>query len=193
MGQGKFGSKLGRTTSHRKAMLRTMVTSLLKYEKIQTTDMKAKELKKVADKMITLGSGGISMPGGRPPPMCVSATWWASCSARCRSAIKTGPAAIPESSSPDIARAIMHPCPSLNSSGMPRRRNPGKRRRRRRNRDSCEGGPSTRPLYFLRFPPLSFHRKRDIFPPKCLWHGPLPGIVMWKEDRLWVNRGSAKS
>ncbi len=58
MGQGKFGSKLGRTTSHRKAMLRTMVTSLLKHEKIQTTDMKAKELKKVADKMISLGKRG---------------------------------------------------------------------------------------------------------------------------------------
>jgi large subunit ribosomal protein L17 len=35
-----------------------MVTSLLKYEKIQTTDMKAKELKKVADKMISLGKRG---------------------------------------------------------------------------------------------------------------------------------------
>jgi large subunit ribosomal protein L17 len=58
MGQGKFGSKLGRTTSHRKAMLRTMVTSLLKHEKIQTTDMKAKELRKVAEKMITLGKRG---------------------------------------------------------------------------------------------------------------------------------------
>jgi len=58
MGQGKFGSKLGRTTSHRKAMLRTMVTSLLKYEKITTTDLKAKELKKVAEKMITLGKRG---------------------------------------------------------------------------------------------------------------------------------------
>lgn len=58
MGQGKFGSKLGRTTSHRKAMLRTMVTSLLKYEKIKTTDTKAKELKKVAEKMISLGKRG---------------------------------------------------------------------------------------------------------------------------------------
>ena len=58
MGQGIFGSKLGRTTSHRKAMLRTMVTSFLKYEKIKTTDMKAKELKKVAEKMITLGKRG---------------------------------------------------------------------------------------------------------------------------------------
>jgi large subunit ribosomal protein L17 len=58
MGQGKLGSKLGRTTSHRKAMLRTMVTSLLKHEKIQTTEMKAKELQKVADKMVTLGKRG---------------------------------------------------------------------------------------------------------------------------------------
>ncbi len=58
MGQGKFGSKLGRTTSHRKAMLRTMVTSLLKHEKIKTTDTKAKELRKVAEKMITLGKQG---------------------------------------------------------------------------------------------------------------------------------------
>ncbi len=58
MGQGKFGSKLGRTTSHRKAMLRTMVTSFLKHEKIKTTDMKAKELRKVAEKMITFGKRG---------------------------------------------------------------------------------------------------------------------------------------
>ena len=58
MGQGIFGSKLGRTTSHRKAMLRTMMTSFLKYEKIKTTDVKAKELKKVAEKMITLGKRG---------------------------------------------------------------------------------------------------------------------------------------
>jgi large subunit ribosomal protein L17 len=58
MGQGKYGSKLGRSASHRKAMLRTMVTSFLKYEKIKTTDMKAKELRKTAEKMITLGKRG---------------------------------------------------------------------------------------------------------------------------------------
>jgi len=58
MGQGKFGSKLGRTTSHRKAMLRTMVTSFLKHEKIKTTEIKAKELRKVAEKMISLGKRG---------------------------------------------------------------------------------------------------------------------------------------
>ncbi len=39
-------------------MLRTMVTSFLKYEKIKTTDLKAKELKKVAEKMISLGKRG---------------------------------------------------------------------------------------------------------------------------------------
>jgi len=54
----KAGRKLGKTTSHREAMLRNMVTSLLKYEKITTTDAKAKELRKVAEKMITLGKRG---------------------------------------------------------------------------------------------------------------------------------------
>jgi len=54
----KAGRKLGRTTSHRKAMLRNMVTSLLKEEKIVTTDAKAKELQSVAEKMITLGKKG---------------------------------------------------------------------------------------------------------------------------------------
>ncbi|MDO9558387.1 MAG: 50S ribosomal protein L17 [Syntrophales bacterium] len=58
MRHGKAGSKLGRTSSHRKAMLRNMVTSFLKYEKVKTTDVKAKELKKVAEKMITLGKRG---------------------------------------------------------------------------------------------------------------------------------------
>ena len=58
MRQGKSGSKLGRTSSHRKAMLRNMVTSFLKYEKVKTTDAKAKELKRVAEKMITLGKRG---------------------------------------------------------------------------------------------------------------------------------------
>ena len=51
----KAGRKLGRTTSHRKAMLRNMVTSFLEHEKIVTTDAKAKEMRKVAEKMITLG------------------------------------------------------------------------------------------------------------------------------------------
>ncbi|MBW1823582.1 MAG: 50S ribosomal protein L17 [Deltaproteobacteria bacterium] len=54
----KEGRKLGRTSSHRKALLRNMVTSLFEFEKIETTDAKAKELRKVADKMIAWGKRG---------------------------------------------------------------------------------------------------------------------------------------
>ena len=54
----KAGRKLGRTTSHRKAMLRNMVTSLLEHERIVTTVPKAKETRRVVDKMITLAKRG---------------------------------------------------------------------------------------------------------------------------------------
>jgi large subunit ribosomal protein L17 len=52
------GRRLGRSTSHRKAMVRNMVTSLLEHERIVTTVPKAKELRKVADGMITLAKRG---------------------------------------------------------------------------------------------------------------------------------------
>ncbi|OGQ00968.1 MAG: 50S ribosomal protein L17 [Deltaproteobacteria bacterium RBG_19FT_COMBO_52_11] len=52
------GRKLGRTTSHRKAMLRNLVTSLLEHERVKTTDAKAKELRPLAEKMIGLGKRG---------------------------------------------------------------------------------------------------------------------------------------
>ena len=54
----KAGRKLGRNASHRRAMFSNLVTSLFKYERIQTTDAKAKELRKIADKLITLGKRG---------------------------------------------------------------------------------------------------------------------------------------
>ena len=47
--------KLGRTTAHRKAMLRGMVTLLLKNGQIETTLTRAKEVRSMAEKMITLG------------------------------------------------------------------------------------------------------------------------------------------
>ncbi len=50
--------KLGRTSSHRKAMLRNMVTSLLEHDQVRTTDAKAKEVRRVAERMITLGKRG---------------------------------------------------------------------------------------------------------------------------------------
>jgi large subunit ribosomal protein L17 len=52
------GRRLGRTTSHRVAMFRNMVTSFLEHEKITTTDAKAKEIRSIAEKMITLGKKG---------------------------------------------------------------------------------------------------------------------------------------
>lgn len=54
----KSGRKLNRTASHRKAMLRNMVTSLLEHERIVTTVPKAKETRRMTDKMITLGKRG---------------------------------------------------------------------------------------------------------------------------------------
>ena len=50
--------QLGRTTSHRQALLRNLVTSLLDKERIETTLAKAKELRRVTDRMITLGKKG---------------------------------------------------------------------------------------------------------------------------------------
>ena len=50
--------KLNRTTSHRKAMFRNMVTSLFKHERIRTTGAKAKELRRWADHIITLAKRG---------------------------------------------------------------------------------------------------------------------------------------
>lgn len=54
----KSGVKLNRTTSHRQAMFRNMVTSLLKHDRIQTTDAKAKELRRWADHIVTLAKRG---------------------------------------------------------------------------------------------------------------------------------------
>jgi len=58
MRHGKAGKKLGRTPSHRRAMFRNMVTSLLKHERIVTTEVKAKEIGRLTEKMITLGKRG---------------------------------------------------------------------------------------------------------------------------------------
>ncbi len=58
MRHNKAGRRLGRTTSHRIAMFRNMVTSFLTHERIVTTDAKAKELRPIAEKLITLGKQG---------------------------------------------------------------------------------------------------------------------------------------
>jgi large subunit ribosomal protein L17 len=58
MRHGMSGRKLNRTSSHRKAMFSNMLVSLLDHEQITTTLPKAKELRRIADKMITLGKRG---------------------------------------------------------------------------------------------------------------------------------------
>jgi large subunit ribosomal protein L17 len=54
----KRGRQLGRNTKHRRALYRNLVTSLLDHERIETTLAKAKEVRGITDKMITLGKEG---------------------------------------------------------------------------------------------------------------------------------------
>jgi large subunit ribosomal protein L17 len=58
MRHGKKVKKLGRTKSHRKAMLANMAASLFLYHVIKTTEVRAKEVKKLVDKLITLAKRG---------------------------------------------------------------------------------------------------------------------------------------
>ena len=54
----KIGRKLNRSSSHRLALMRNLVSSLFHHERIQTTDPKAKELRRWAERMISLGKQG---------------------------------------------------------------------------------------------------------------------------------------
>ena len=54
----KAGRRLGRTTEHRQALLRNLVTSLLEHEVVRTTQAKAKEARQVAERLITLAKRG---------------------------------------------------------------------------------------------------------------------------------------
>ena len=58
MRHGLSGRKLGRTTAHRKAMFANMAAALIKLEQITTTLPKAKDLRRVVDRLITLGKRG---------------------------------------------------------------------------------------------------------------------------------------
>jgi len=58
MRHGKVHRKLGRTAEHRKAMFANMASALIKHEQIITTLPKAKELRPVVEKMVTLGKRG---------------------------------------------------------------------------------------------------------------------------------------
>jgi large subunit ribosomal protein L17 len=58
MRHGNFGRKLNRTAAHRKQLWRNLVLALIKHGRIHTTDAKAKELRRHADRMVTLGKRG---------------------------------------------------------------------------------------------------------------------------------------
>jgi len=51
----KSGRKLNRSGAHRKALLRNLATALIRHERIRTTDAKAKELRRFADRLVSLG------------------------------------------------------------------------------------------------------------------------------------------
>jgi len=58
MRHNKRGSHLGRTTSHRNALIRNLVAQVLEHKEIRTTTVKAKEMRKYVDRMITYGKKG---------------------------------------------------------------------------------------------------------------------------------------
>ncbi len=58
MGRAKVGRQLGRDSAQRKSLLRNLASDLFKYEEIKTTEAKAKELKRFAEKIITRAKKG---------------------------------------------------------------------------------------------------------------------------------------
>ena len=54
----KQGRQLGRNTKHRRALFRNLATALVDHERIETTEAKAKELRGITDKLVTLGKEG---------------------------------------------------------------------------------------------------------------------------------------
>ena len=58
MRHGNIHRKFGREAQHRMAMLRNQVSSVIEHERITTTDAKAKEVRKMVEKVITLGKRG---------------------------------------------------------------------------------------------------------------------------------------
>ena len=58
MRHSNSGRRLGRNSSHRAALYRNLVTSLFEHGKVQTTDAKAKEVRRIAERLITLGKKG---------------------------------------------------------------------------------------------------------------------------------------
>ena len=106
MRHGKVHRKLNRTAEHRKAMFANMSAALIKHEQIITTLPKAKDLRPIVEKLITLGK--TRRPACAPPGDLADArrrAWSRSCSTCSARATRTATAAIPASSRPASATA----------------------------------------------------------------------------------------
>jgi len=79
MRHGKVHRKLNRTAEHRKAMFANMCAALIKHEQIVTTLPKAKELRPIVEKLVTLARRAASRCAARRSRKCVTSTRFASC------------------------------------------------------------------------------------------------------------------
>ena len=94
MRHGMAGRKLGVTSTHRLAMFRNMAVALLKHEQITTTLPKAKELRPVTEKLLTLGKRGGLHARRQAYAQLRDARSWRSCSGRWPTATARGPGGI---------------------------------------------------------------------------------------------------
>jgi hypothetical protein len=92
----KAGRKLGRSSSHRDSLYRNLVAALLSHDRIKTTEEKAKEIRRFADRMVTLGKTG-PWPRGVVRWPCGTRRPCSACSPTSPSASRTGRAATPGS------------------------------------------------------------------------------------------------
>ena len=75
MYHGRAKRRFNRTAEHRQAMFANMAQALIKHEQITTTLPKAKDLRPVVEKLVTLGKRAISTPAGSRSRACATRNW----------------------------------------------------------------------------------------------------------------------
>lgn len=101
--------KLGVNTGHRKAMLRNLVTSLFRDERINTTEARAKEVKSIAEKLVSTARRGTWPPDARPWPISTKKMWCANYLTVLLLNTRNVRAATPASSKPATGAATQRP------------------------------------------------------------------------------------
>jgi len=110
----KVTKKLGRNTSHRRALLRNLVTSLIMEERLETTPAKAKAMRPHVEKMITLGKRGDLAARRLAGSYLMTRNLSRACLTPSLRALGTAMAAICESSTRDGAQETARPPYTLN-------------------------------------------------------------------------------